>query len=216
MKGLVIASPVSGSGKTTVALGLMAVLRREGYRVQGFKCGPDFIDTQMHGRICDTPSYNLDTYMMSAKKVRQLYDENAAKAQFCIVEGMMGLYDGYQRMSGSTAEVALTLGLPVLLVVNAKSMGHSAGALIKGFAEYHAGINICGVVFNNAGSAGHKYLLTDAAHWVGVHVYGCIPTQRNVRIGERYLGLDITQDVDRAALCELMDEHVAWKQLMEL
>ena len=101
-----IAAPSSGSGKTTVSRGLMALLIKKGLKVQPFKCGPDYIDTKYHTAVCRRPSINLDTFMASAGHVKELYARYATGADACITEGMMGMYDGYDRDRGSSAEVA--------------------------------------------------------------------------------------------------------------
>ena len=98
----VIAAPHSGSGKTTIARGLMALLTQKGYRVQPFKCGPDYIDTKFHEAVCGRPSINLDTFMATPGHVRWLFGHYGADADVCIVEGMMGLFDGYDRDRGSS------------------------------------------------------------------------------------------------------------------
>ena len=115
-----IAAPTSGSGKTTIARGLMALLVSKGFCVQPFKCGPDYIDTKFHEAVCHRPSVNLDTFMATPGHVKALFDKYGADADVCIVEGMMGLFDGYDRYKGSSAEIACTLGIPVVLVVDAK------------------------------------------------------------------------------------------------
>ena len=112
-----IAAPTSGSGKTTIARGLMALFTQKGYKVQPFKCGPDYIDTKFHEAVCGNPSINLDTFMASKEHVQELFARYGADADICVVEGMMGLFDGYERDKGSSAEIASTLGIPVVLVV---------------------------------------------------------------------------------------------------
>ena len=115
-----IAAPASGSGKTTLARGLMALFSSKGMQVQPFKCGPDYIDTKFHELVCGRPSINLDTFMASGQHVQELFAYYGSQADLCIVEGMMGLFDGYDRDRGSSAEIARTIGLPVVLVVDAK------------------------------------------------------------------------------------------------
>ena len=107
-----IAAPASGSGKTTIARGLMALLTQKGYKVQPFKCGPDYIDTKFHESVCGRPSINLDTFMASKEHVQELFAHYGADADICIVEGMMGLFDGYDRDKGSSAEIATFWGFP--------------------------------------------------------------------------------------------------------
>ena len=131
-----IGAPWSGSGKTTLARGLMSLLTRRGLRVQPFKCGPDYIDTKFHEAVCGRPSVNLDTFMATPAHVKALYSRYSAGADVCVVEGMMGLFDGYDRDLGSSAEIARLLGLPVVLVVDARSAGYSMAALLKGFVSF--------------------------------------------------------------------------------
>ena len=131
-----IAAPSSGSGKTTVSRGLMALLIKKGLKVQPFKCGPDYIDTKYHTAVCRRPSINLDTFMASAGHVKELYARYATGADACITEGMMGMYDGYDRDRGSSAEVAGLLNLPVILVVDAKSAAYSVAPLLSGFIHF--------------------------------------------------------------------------------
>ncbi len=133
-----IAAPSSGSGKTTIARGLMALLTRKGYSVQPFKCGPDYIDTKFHEAVCGRPSINLDTFMATPDHVRELFTCYGGDADVCIVEGMMGLYDGYDRDRGSSAEVARVLDIPVVLVVDAKSAAYSMAALLSGFINFRS------------------------------------------------------------------------------
>ena len=134
--GFLIAAPNSGSGKTTVARGLMALFARKGYQVQPFKCGPDYIDTKFHAAVCGRASINLDTFMATPEHVRDLFGRYGSDADVCIVEGMMGLFDGYDRDKGSSAEIARVLDLPVVLVVDAKSAAYSMAALISGFVNF--------------------------------------------------------------------------------
>ena len=135
-----IAAPASGTGKTTVSRGLMAVLSRKGYQVQPFKCGPDYIDTKFHERVCHRPSYNLDSFMASGSHLSEIYFQHAQNADVCVVEGMMGLFDGYYRDKGSCSEIAKILRLPVILVVNAQSAAYSLAALISCLEQVPQGV----------------------------------------------------------------------------
>ena len=130
-----IAAPTSGSGKTTIARGLMALLSAKGYQVQPFKCGPDYIDTKFHAAVCGRPSINLDTFMATPEHVRELFAHYGSEADVSIVEGMMGLFDGYDRERGSAYEIASVLDIPVILVVDAKSAAYSTAALLSGFVK---------------------------------------------------------------------------------
>ncbi len=195
-KGYVIAGPGSGSGKTTVCLGIMAWLRKQGYKVVPFKVGPDFIDPGHHARITGMTSRNLDGWMLSKEYNLNTFYQCSAQADIVIVEGVMGLYDGYDGKSdaGSTAQMAKWLNLPVILVVNAKSMARSAAALVKGFVEFDPEVNFAGVVFNNLGSKNHlKYLEDAAGEYLSVPVLGGILRNDRIAMPERHLGL-VTDD----------------------
>ena len=143
-----IAAPTSGSGKTTVSRGLMALLTQKGLAVQPFKCGSDYIDTKYHAAVCGRASINLDTFMASGEHVCELYARHAVSADVCIVEGMMGMFDGYDRDRGSSAEIAQLLQLPVVLVVDAKSAAYSMAPLLSGFIHFRPDVRIAGVIFN--------------------------------------------------------------------
>ena len=214
--GFLIAAPNSGSGKTTVARGLMALFARKGYQVQPFKCGPDYIDTKFHAAVCGRASINLDTFMATPEHVRDLFVRYGSDADVCIVEGMMGLFDGYDRDKGSSAEVASVLGLPVVLVVDAKSSAYSTAALIQGFANFRKDVHISGVIFNRVGSARHFAMLQQVCDDLGVECYGYLPKKAELEQGSRYLGLDFSEKPESRLLVELLEEHVQWQRLLEL
>lgn len=188
-----IAAPSSGSGKTTVSRGLMAALVRRGLSVQPYKCGPDYIDTKFHAAVCGCPSVNLDTFMASPEHVRCLYAHYAEGADACVVEGMMGLFDGYDRDRGSSAEIAALFGLPVVLVVDARSAAYSITALLNGFRHFRPDTHLVGVLFNKVGSQRHGALLQEACADVGLPCLGCLPKDEALVQKSRYLGLDFSQ-----------------------
>lgn len=195
-----IAAPMSGSGKTTVARKLMELYVSKGRRVQPFKCGPDYIDTKFHEAVCGRPSVNLDTFMASPQHVREIYDRYSQDADVCIVEGMMGMYDGYERDRGSSAEIARLLDIPVVLVVDAKSAAYSMAPLLYGFTHFtlpsgeaRGGLlKIAGVIFNKVGSARHQAMLRQVCSDLGLHCLACIPRDKELEQGSRYLGLDFS------------------------
>ncbi|MDE3181367.1 MAG: cobyrinate a,c-diamide synthase [Acidobacteriota bacterium] len=192
MKGFVIAGPSSGAGKTTVSLALMAALRRRGLKVQPFKCGPDFIDTAHHTRVCGRPSRNLDAWMLSDQTNRSIFYSAARGADVCVVEGVMGLFDGASGKSdaGSTAEMAKLLGLPVVLVVDVSAMARSAVAVVHGFETFDPALRLAGVIFNKAGGPGHARMLGEAMEsGCSTPLLGCLPRNEKIQIPERYLGL---------------------------
>lgn len=210
-----IAAPASGTGKTTVSRGLMAVLSRKGYQVQPFKCGPDYIDTKFHERVCHRPSYNLDSFMASGKHLSEIYFQHAQNADVCVVEGMMGLFDGYYRDKGSCSEIAKILRLPVILVVNAQSAAYSLAALISGFLHFKYDVKISGVIFNNVGSQKHEQMLWDVCEDLHVPCFGYIPKRPQLAQQSRYLGLDFSEMNDDDALADLIEKHVNWEGILQ-
>ena len=213
-----IAAPTSGSGKTLVARGLMATLARRGLQVQPFKGGPDYIDTKFHAWAAGRPSVNLDLFMASATHVEELYAHYAQGADACIVEGMMGLFDGYDRDRGSSASLAELLHLPVVLVVNAQSAAYSTAALIAGFLHFHPALQIAGVLFNRVGSTRHFAMLQEVCADLQVPCFGYLPKDPLLEQSSRYLGLDFSQ-VERSdsweRLMSYMEETVRLEALLE-
>jgi cobyrinic acid a,c-diamide synthase len=222
-KGFVIAGPSSGVGKTTITLSLMAALRKRGLTVQPFKCGPDFIDGGHHAKVCGRPSRNLDGWMLSAEANGQVFYRNAADADVCVVEGMMGLFDGVDGKSeaGSTAEMAKWLGLPVILVVDASAMARSAAALVHGYESFDPALKVAGVIFNNVGAVAHYRMLSDAVTMSAKAVpLGYLPHDERIHIPERYLGLVTAgENVLPASMLSLLGEsaesHIDLDQLLE-
>ena len=211
-----IAAPTSGSGKTTIARGLMALFCRKGYQVQPFKCGPDYIDTKFHEAVCGRPSINLDTFMASPEHVRELFSHYGADADICIVEGMMGLFDGYDRERGSSYEIARVLDIPVVLVVDAKSAAYSMAALLSGFIHFRKDVRIAGVIFNKVGSEKHFQMLQQVCDDLGIACLGHLPKSPALEQGSRYLGLDFSKEAESEELIKALEEHVDWEALSKL
>jgi cobyrinic acid a,c-diamide synthase len=203
-----IAAPSSNSGKTTITLGLLRVLKNKGYNVQPFKCGPDYIDTKHHALAAHKPSINLDTFMMSTRHVETLYAKYSKNADITIVEGVMGLFDGANKMKGSSAEIAMLLNLPVLLIVNAKAMAYSVAPLIFGFKHFDPRLKIAGVIFNFVNTESHYSFLKDACEDIGVEALGYIPANDSVHIPSRHLGLAISRDNDYEKIIHQAAEHI--------
>jgi cobyrinic acid a,c-diamide synthase len=203
MKGCVISAAMTGAGKTTVTLGLLGALKKRGMAVQPFKVGPDFIDTGLHEIASGVPSHNLDGWMLNPETNGRLFQEACAGKDAALVEGVMGLYDGYDGKSerGSTAEMAKWLRLPVILVVDAQGMARSAAALIQGFRTFDRNVKIAGVIFNRVGSEGHRRILVDAVK--GIPVLGWLPVNPSIEIPERHLGLLTAREVTAAKVGEL-------------
>ncbi|MCK4486652.1 MAG: cobyrinate a,c-diamide synthase [Desulfobacterales bacterium] len=194
---MVVAGPHSGSGKTTVALGLMAAFKRRGLKVCAFKVGPDFIDPGYHSQICDAVGRNLDGWMLTQGYNRKSFQEHARGSDIAIVEGVMGLFDGYDGKSeaGSTAQMAKWLRLPVLLVVDARSMARSVAALIYGFEHFDQDLDFAGVVFNRVGSPTHLAYLKEAISGnIQMPCLGGLPRESDLALPERHLGLVTSED----------------------
>ena len=186
---LVIAAPMSGSGKTTVTVGLLAHLAACGQKVRSFKIGPDYIDTGWHKQASGCAAHNLDSYLVPPETMRKIFVENSHDADIVIIEGVMGLYDGGSNGVSSTAEIARLLDAPIVLVIDAKAMGASAAAMALGFKQYDPNINIAGVILNRLGSATHEEMIRSAMAALAIPVFGAIRRDENLVMPERHLGL---------------------------
>ena len=194
----------------------MALFTQKGYKVQPFKCGPDYIDTKFHEAVCRRPSINLDTFMATPAHVRELFAHYGKEADVCIVEGMMGLFDGYDRDKGSSAEIAATLAIPVVLVVDAKSAAYSMAPLLQGFIHFHKDVHISGVIFNKVGSERHFQMLQQVCDDIGITCFGYLPKSPALEQGSRYLGLDFSEKAEHQELTERLENNVRWQKLLEL
>jgi cobyrinic acid a,c-diamide synthase len=203
MKSIIIAAPVSGSGKTTVTIGLMECLKRRGLKVAPFKVGPDFIDPGYHRIACGRPSLNLDGWMLPQQTVQEIFAAHSADADIAVIEGVMGLFDGFGGSSdeGSTAQIARLTGATVFLVVDAKGFARSIAALIKGFAEFDPEVRIGGVIFNNVSSENHARILREAVESTlpSVSVVGSIQRDSSLHIPSRHLGLLTAEENELSA-----------------
>ncbi|MGI5200019.1 cobyrinate a,c-diamide synthase [Spirillospora sp. CA-108201] len=187
---LVVAAPASGSGKTTVATGLIAALRARGLAVSPHKVGPDYIDPGYHALAAGRPGRNLDPWLAGEERVAPLFLHGAAGCDVAVVEGVMGLFDGRGDTGfASTAHVARLLAAPVVLVVDAARQSRSVAALVHGFATFEPGVRIGGVVLNRVGSERHEELCRSALEATGVPVLGAIRRDDAVVTPSRHLGL---------------------------
>ena len=185
-RGLLIAAPASGSGKTTVTLGLLRALCDRGGPVRGAKSGPDYIDTRFHEAASGAPCVNLDAWAMPANTLRA----RAAGPGLLVVEGAMGLFDGAPPDGrGSAAELARILGLPVVLVVDAARMAQSVAPLVAGFARHDPSVHVAGVILNRVGSPRHEATLRRALAPVGLPVLGAVARDAELATPSRHLGL---------------------------
>lgn len=215
-----IGAASSGSGKTTLTLGLLRALCRRGWDVAAFKCGPDYLDTRFHTLACGNESVNLDLFMGSESLLSAEYSAGASGKDCAIVEGVMGLFDGYERWHGSSGEIAERLRLPVILVVNAASTAYSVAATIAGFSNFREGVRIVGVVFNRVASESHYSFLAEACKDAGVESLGNIKRNENLTMPSRHLGLQIgdeammQQFIEAAA--DAVEQTVNIERLLEL
>src|SRR5258708_10827320 len=189
---IVVSAPHSGSGKTTFTMGLLLALRRQALAVQPFKVGPDFIDPSHHTRICHRTSRNLDTWMCDDAVVREILARAAAGSDIAVIEGVMGLFDGFgpNEERGSTAHVAKLLDLPVVLVIDAQRAATSAAAVALGFQEFDPAVNVVGVVFNKVGGKGHyEWLRQVLEEKTRLKAFGYLNFDPALQMEERHLGL---------------------------
>ncbi|MGZ5862102.1 MAG: cobyrinate a,c-diamide synthase [Methyloceanibacter sp.] len=191
-RGLIVAAPRSGAGKTTITLALLAALRRRGIAVQAAKAGPDYVDPAFHAAATGRASINLDSWAMPPSLLDALLTEAAGRAEILIIEGAMGLFDGIEarpRRSGSTADLAARFRLPVLLVVDVSGQSQSAAALVRGFATHDPEVRIGGVVLNRVGSERHRKLVAEAVSHLNIPILGGVPREEAIALPERHLGL---------------------------
>lgn len=200
--GLILAAPTSGSGKTTITLGLLRALSRRGVQVRGAKSGPDYIDPRFHEAACGEPCFNLDAWAMPPAQLASL----AAGVGLLLIEGAMGLFDGAPPDGkGATADLAHHLGLPVVLIVDAGHMAQSVAPLVSGFANFSSQTKVCGIILNRVGSDRHERMLRKALEPLGLPVLGALHRQGDLAHPSRHLGLvqaserdDLQAYLDRA------------------
>ena len=197
--GIIIAAPASGTGKTTLTLGLLAAFRAAGLQIHGFKNGPDYIDPAFHAVASGQPSYNLDCWAMPEAQLAALI-QTAEHADFAIAEGSMGMFDGVATRGasghGTTADIAAMTGWPVILVLDVSGQAQSAGAVALGFAQMRPDVKIAGVIANRVASPRHEAMVRDGFAQAGIPCLGCIPRNAEIRLPERHLGLIQAQETN--------------------
>ena len=206
-----IAAPCSGSGKTLVSLALAALVRRRGQTIQTFKVGPDYLDPQLLARVSGRPCRNLDPLLCGEAWVERSFLGFGSQADRCLVEGVMGLFDGRgSGAEGSSAAVAQQLGLPVVLVVEASRQAGSLAALVRGFRDHDPALTIAGVVLNGVGSDRHRALLGEALAAIAMPLLGVLPRHDSLELPSRHLGL-----VPPGELADLEQRQGQWAALAE-
>ncbi|AZA11660.1 cobyrinate a,c-diamide synthase [Corynebacterium gerontici] len=227
--GVVIAATSSGSGKTTIATGLIAALAKR-MQVAPFKVGPDYIDPGYHGMAAGRRGRNLDTVMCGRELVQGLYAHGSSGLDIAVVEGVMGLFDGRITANpthtealaeGSTAEVAALLGLPVVLVVDVRGTSQSVGAIVRGFATAEDSVRIAGVILNKVGTSRHAEVCRQAVEAQGVPVLGAIPRVDHAEVPSRHLGLVTSGELAQAreaidAMAQMVEQYVDIDAVVQL
>lgn len=188
-KGLVLSAPGSNSGKTLITLALLRALKNQGIPVAGAKSGPDYIDPRFHEAACGQTSFNLDGFAMSPPCLRYWAATASGSAKLLLVEGAMGLFDGPASGPGSTADIADTLGLAVILIIDCKGIGQSAAAIAKGFSNFRTSTRIAGVILNRVSSQRHFQILQSGFQNADITVFGHVRTDQTLALPARHLGL---------------------------
>ncbi|OHD36165.1 MAG: hypothetical protein A2086_03945 [Spirochaetes bacterium GWD1_27_9] len=210
MKAFILAGATSGVGKTTITCALMSYFTNNGKKVRPFKVGPDYIDPKFHLIATSVSSYNLDSYLISEENIKYLFQKHSKNKDIAVIEGVMGLFDGYGKdLTGSTANIAKILDLPVILIVNAKGISQSLAAMILGYATFDPDLKISGVILNNVSSGEHYNFLKDyIEEKTGTCCIGYFPKLNEEFFGSRHLGLipieeikDIKEKIDFLGSC---------------
>ena len=191
-RALILGAPRSGSGKTSVTIGLLRAFQRRGVKVRGIKTGPDYIDPGFHEAATGLPGLNLDSWAMAPELLRHLAREQAADAELILIESAMGLFDGIvtePNRSGAASDLARLFGLPVLLVLDVSGQSQTAAAIACGFMRYDPDVEMAACVLNRAGSERHKKLSGDAIEAIGLPVVGTVLRDPTLVLPERHLGL---------------------------
>lgn len=223
-RGLMIAAPRSGSGKTTATLGLLRAFRRRGVDVVGLKSGPDYIDPAFHAAASGREGVNLDSWAMAPNLLAALAAQTVNESTLALCEASMGLFDGVQAergRTGASADVAAALGMPVLLVIDVTGQAQSAAAIVKGCAAYDERLKVAGVIVNRVASERHRRLVVEAIEAMGVPVVGALPRNDTIALPERHLGLvqaGETEALDARldAITDFIEAHVDCDRVLAL
>jgi cobyrinic acid a,c-diamide synthase len=214
MKGVLIGAERSGSGKTTITTGIARALTRHGLRVAPFKCGPDYIDSQHLARAAESRVENLDSVMLDEVRLRQVFAQGCQGRDMALVEGVMGLFDGVEprRFGGSSYDVAVKLGLPVVAVLNAASCSYTIAALLRGLQSLCRSTPLVGVIVNQVASSNHERLIRGALEYhADIPLFGCVPRQATPLAPSRHLGIATAPEMDESyyeACADLVEKHI--------
>lgn len=224
MKAFLVGGTSSGSGKTTITLGLLRAYARRGLRVQPYKVGPDYIDTGWHTKVTGVASRNLDAFMLPESAIHHLFQYHTANADIAIIEGVMGLFDGFgvDPLYCSSAGMAKQLGCPVMLIVDGKAVSTSAAATVLGFKMFEPSVQIAGVILNNVNSETHFAMLKDAIElYCQIPVLGRVPVIKEINLPSRHLGLVTAHeqaefDLKWDQLADAIEQHIDLDRLAEI
>lgn len=224
MNRILIGATNSGAGKTTISMGIMAALKERGMKVQPFKVGPDYIDTSYHSFITGRKSRNLDSFMIDDEKIKYLFEKNSKDADISVVEGVMGLYDGFgldidNCTSSYTSKI---LKAPVILIIDGSGMATSAAAMVKGYMELDKSVDIQGVIINKLGSKSHYEMIKSAIErYTDAQVLGYLPKNLDFSLPSRHLGLIPSLEMDELNqkfedLGKIVEEHIDIDKIIEI
>ncbi|MEJ6950414.1 cobyrinate a,c-diamide synthase [Natronospora cellulosivora (SeqCode)] len=224
MKRIMIGGASSSVGKTTISLGIMAALSKRGIKVAPFKVGPDFIDPGFHKFVCDNPSYNLDSWLMSKERIRFLFERNMEGKDIGIIEGVMGLYDGFgvEKDNGSSAHLAKIIDAPVILVIDGSGISSSAAAMVLGYKFYDQDLTMKGVIINKVSGEQHYNILKEAIEkHVKIPCLGYLPVNSEINLKSRHLGLIPSNEISTLEdklekLTELVENCIDLGALLDL
>jgi cobyrinic acid a,c-diamide synthase len=220
---IMIAGTASGTGKTTVTMGIMAALKKRNIKISGFKCGPDYIDPMFHTKIIGTHSRNLDLFLLDEPTVKSLFCKNARGSDLSVLEGVMGYYDGLSvsAFTASSYHLACCTQTPVVLVVNVDGMSRSVAAMIQGYRTYQSDSGIQGVILNHCSEKQYQSLKPVLEQEQGISVVGYLPKMRDCALESRHLGLVTADEVEDfkqklSRLVQVMEQTVDFDQLIKL
>ncbi len=215
-KGLVIAAPHSGSGKTLVTLGLLRAFKNRGIKVASAKAGPDYIDPAFHAAATGHPCVNLDLWAMGVATLKTHMMQQAMDHDLLVIEGVMGLFDGPQGAKGSTADLAEALHLPVVLVVDGAKQGQSVAAVVAGFRSFRPGVDLAGVILNRVASDNHEAILREALRAIDISVLGALRQIDSLHLPSRHLGLiQAEENQQLESFIESAAERVARETILD-
>lgn len=224
MKKILVAGTNSGVGKTTISIGIMKALKNRGLNIQPYKVGPDYIDTTYHTFVTNRNSRNLDSYMLDDETIKYLFNKNSECVDISIIEGVMGLYDGYGigLDSCTSSYISKLLKCPVILVIDGKSMATSSAAMVLGYKNLDSNVNIVGVIANNVSSKSHFEIIKSSIEkYCGIEVIGYLPKDKDFSIPSRHLGLVPSVEMEELddkfnKLADLIEKHINIDRLIEL